>query len=156
MEPDKKFLKRTIELAKESVKQGGFPAGALIVKDGKIIAEGISIGWVIYDPTAHAESVVIRKACKKLKTTNLQGVVLYESLQCCLMCFSAVNWAGISKIVYACRKTPELVSKNYYEGTTNNEKVNLENNKQIELLFIPDYEKESLAVVNEWEKKFVK
>ncbi len=96
---DKKHLKRAIELARESVKQGGFPAGALVVKDGVIIAEGISIGNLLNDPTSHAETASIREACKELKTNDLEGAILYESLQCCVMCFSVANWAGISRIV---------------------------------------------------------
>lgn len=146
------YLKRSLELAKESVKQGGFPAGALVVKDGKILAEGISIGNKLNDPTAHAETTAIRAACQELQTTSLEGATLYGSLQSCVMCLSVANWAGISRIVYACRKTPEMVSKGYYEGATDNERMNGENNRKIELVFIPDLESESLEIVREWER----
>ncbi len=149
-----KYLKRAIELASESVKKGGFPAGAVVVKDDKIISEGISIGSILHDPTSHAEIASIRNACKKLKTSNLEGAVLYESLQSCVMCLSVAYWSGISRIVYACKKTPEMVSKFYYEGTTDNENLNKENNRQIEIIHVPDLEKESLDVVREWEQKF--
>ena len=152
MNEDKKYLKRAIELAKESAKKGGFPAGALVVKDGKIVSEGISIGNLLNDPTSHAETASVREACRKLKTSNLEGATLYESLECCVMCFSVAYWAGISRIVYACHKTPEMVSKFYYEGNTNNKNLNNENNKRIELVFIPDFEKESLVAIEEWEK----
>ncbi len=152
MNEDKKYLNRAIELAKESVKKGGFPAGALIVKDGQIISEGISIGNLINDPTSHAETSSIREACRKLKTSNLEDATLYESIECCVMCFSVAYWAGISKIVYACKKTPEMVSKFYYEGNTNNQNLNKKNNRRIELVFIPDFEKESLDAVKKWEK----
>lgn len=152
---DRKYLKRAIELAKESVNQDGFPAGALVVKDGKIISEGISIGNLLNDPTSHAETSSIRQACKKLKTPNLAGATLYESIECCAMCFSVAYWSGISKIVYACRKTPEMVSKFYYEGNINNQKLNNESNRRIELVFIPDFEKESLAAVEDWEKNLL-
>lgn len=149
---DKKYLNRAIELARESIKKGGFPAGTIVVKNGKIISEGISVGNLLNDPTSHAETSSIRGACRKLKTSNLEGATLYESIECCVMCFSAAYWAGISKIVYACRKTPEMVSEFYYEGFTNNDNLNKENNKKIELVFIPDFEKESLAVIKEWKK----
>lgn len=152
---DRKYILRAIELAKESMEKGGFPAGALVVKDGEVISEGISIGSVIFDPTSHAETVCVRDACKKLKTTNLKGATLYESLQSCVMCLSVANWAGIRKIVYGCKKTPEMVSKNYYEGITDNERLNKENNRQIEFVYIPDFEKESLELVKNWEKKFL-
>lgn len=149
------YLKRSLELARESVSQGGFPAGALVVKNGEVLAEGISIGNKLNDPTSHAETAAIRGACKKLQTTNLEGATLYESLQPCVMCLSVANWAGISKIVYACRKNSEMVSKGYYEGSTGNEKINEENNRRIELVFIPGLEDESLKIVQEWERNFL-
>lgn len=149
---ESKFLKRAIELARQSVQKGGFPAGAVVVKDGEIIAEGISIGSVLNDPTSHAETASIRESCQKLKTTNLEGAVLYESVQSCLMCFSVAYWAGISKIVYACRKTPEMVKKFYYEGNTDTVQVNEQNNRKIELVFMPGFEEESLKAIQEWEK----
>lgn len=109
----REYLQLAIEQARRSVKEGGFPAGAIIVKDGKIVAEGISVGFNHNDPTGHAETSVIRKACQKLKSYDLSGAVMYESLECCNMCFSVAYWAGISKIVYACRKTRAMVKKNH-------------------------------------------
>ncbi|KKS43666.1 MAG: Cytidine and deoxycytidylate deaminase zinc-binding region [candidate division CPR1 bacterium GW2011_GWA2_42_17] len=150
---DKKYLQLAIEQAKKSVDEGGFPAGAIIVKDGKIIAKGISVGFKNNDPTGHAETSAIRTACQNLKTRDLSGAVLYGSLECCNMCFSVAYWAGISKIVYACRKTPEMVEKFYYEGTTDNKLINKSNNKKTELVFIPDFEKEAIALVKSWEEK---
>jgi tRNA(Arg) A34 adenosine deaminase TadA len=149
---DKVFLKLAVEQAKKSVEEGGFPAGAVIVKDGKVISSGVSLGWKLHDPTEHAETSAIRKACKIVGSSNLDGATLYESLECCNMCFSVANWGGISKIVYACRKTPEMVKKFYYEGITNNQILNENNNKKIELVFIPDFEQECLNLVKEWEK----
>lgn len=151
---DKKYLQKVVKLARKSMEEGGFPAGALVVKDNKVISEGISIGNSLNDPTSHAETASIREACKKLKISDLKGAVLYESLECCLMCFSVAYWAGISKIVYACRKTPEMIKKFYYEGFSDKAQINKKNNRKIELLFIPDFENESLAIVREWEKKF--
>lgn len=148
---EKEYLQRAIELARESVNKGGFPAGALIVKDGQIVSEGISIGNILHDPTAHAETVAIREACLKLQTTDLSGATMYESIECCTMCFSVANWVGISRIVYACRKTPEMVADHYYEGSTNNQVLNEGNNHKIELVFTPDLEEESLKVIKEWE-----
>lgn len=153
-EQEKKYLQMAVRLAKRSMDEGGFPAGALVVKEGSIIAESISIGFKLQDPTSHAETASIREACRKLKTSDLKGAVLYESLECCLMCFSVAYWAGISKIVYACRKTSEMVKRFYYEGSSDNAQINKENNRKIELLFIHDFEKESLDIVREWEKKF--
>src|SRR3989344_3808482 len=113
---DKEYLKLAVDQAKESVEAGGFPAGAIIVKDGKIVAERISIGFELNDPTSHAETSSVRKACSDLKTSDLSGATLYASLQPCIMCFSVSNWANISRIVYGCKKTDEMAKKRYYEG----------------------------------------
>ncbi len=150
---DTDYLKIAIEQAKKSVEMGGFPAGALVVKDGKIISKGVSLGFSLHDPTSHAETAAIREACKILKTSDLSGATLYESLGCCVMCFSVANWAGISRIVSGARKTQDLISKNYYEGKTDVNTLNEENNRKIVLLFIPDFEKESLDLIKEWEDK---
>ena len=150
---DNNYIKLALEQAKKSVNAGGFPAGAIIVKDGKIIAEGISVGFKHNDPSGHAETIAIRKACKKLNTSNLEGAILYESIECCVMCFSVAYWAGISKIVYACKKTPAIVSKQYYEGNTDNQTLNKENNRQIDLVFDSSYEQESLSIIQDWEKQ---
>lgn len=150
---DKGFLKLALDQARESVKKGGFPAGAVVVKNGKVISKGVSLGDLLNDPTSHAETAAIRKACKFLKTSDLEGAILYESLACCIMCFSVANWAGISRIVSGCKKTTDMVLKGYYEGKTDVNKLNKENNRKIELVFIPDFENESLDLIKEWEKK---
>ncbi|MFA6446447.1 MAG: nucleoside deaminase [Candidatus Paceibacterota bacterium] len=149
---DKDFLKLAVEQAKKSVDEGGFPAGAVIVKYGKVIAEGVSLGRKLNDPTEHAETSAIRKACKSI-SSYLDGATLYGSLECCNMCFSVANWSGISRVVYACRKTPEMVKKSYYEGQTENKALNESNNRKIEIVFISDYEPEMLELVKKWEEK---
>jgi len=153
---DKEYLKLAVEQAKESVKQGGFPAGAVVVKDGKIISKGVSLGFKLNDPTSHAETFSIREACKKLQTTDLTGVTLYASLQPCLMCFSVANWAGITRIVFGCKKTEEMAKKGYYEGITDIYQVNKENNRQIEIEYLPGFEQEMLELVKNWEEKNAK
>ncbi len=149
---DKDYLKLAVEQAKKSVSEGGFPAGAVIVKDGKIVAEGVSLGRILNDPTEHAETSAIRKACQNIKS-YLDGATLYGSLECCNMCFSVANWAGITKVVYGCRKTSEMVSKSYYEGQTENKTLNDSNNRKMEIVYIPDFEQECLDLVKEWEDK---
>lgn len=150
---DNEYLKLAVEQAKKSVNQGGFPAGSVIVKDGKVISEGVSLGFKLNDPTSHAETSSMREACDKLKTTDLGGATLYASLQPCLMCFSVANWSGISRIVFGCKKTEEMVRKSYYEGSTDVNKINEENNRKIELVFLPDFEQEMLELVKDWEEK---
>ncbi|MCU0653295.1 MAG: nucleoside deaminase [Candidatus Pacebacteria bacterium] len=143
------FLRWAIEKARESVAQGGFPAGAVVVKDGKVIGEGISIGNKLNDPTSHGEMAAIRDACKNLNTTNLSGAIMYASMQPCLMCLGASVWSSISKIIYACPKN-KLVAE-YYGGHYVPEALNTELTRPIEMIPVPELEEISLKVVREWE-----
>ena len=96
-----KFMKRAIELSKESINSGGGPFGSVIVRNDKIISEGINRVTVNNDPTAHGEIVAIRNACKELKTFNLSNCSLYSSCEPCPMCMSAIYWSRIGKVYYA-------------------------------------------------------
>jgi guanine deaminase len=100
-ESDKKFMLMAIELSLNSVKNNGGPFGAVIVKDGKIIAKASNSVTLDNDPTAHAEVNSIRSACSALKTFDLSGCTLYTSCEPCLMCLGAIYWARINKIFYA-------------------------------------------------------
>lgn len=102
---DAKYMMKAIQLAEKSVRSGGGPFGAVIVKDGKIVAQGNNVVTLKNDPTAHAEVTVIRKACKKLNTFDLTGCIIYSSCEPCPMCLSAIYWAHIDKIYYGCNKT---------------------------------------------------
>ena len=95
------FMKRAIELSVENVNNGGGPFGSVIVKDNKIIAEGINKVTPTNDPTAHGEIVAIREACKKLNYFSLNECELYSSCEPCPMCLSAIYWARIKKIYFA-------------------------------------------------------
>ena len=96
-----KFMIRAIELSIDNVDKGGGPFGCVIVKDEKIVAEGVNKVTTLNDPTAHGEIVAIRDACKKLNVFNLKGSELYSSCEPCPMCLSAIYWARIDKIYYA-------------------------------------------------------
>ena len=148
---DKEFLEKAIAKAKESVSQGGFPAGAIVVKNDEIVGEGISIGNKLNDPTSHGEMASIRAACQNLKTTDLSGCVLYASMQPCLMCLGASMWSSIPKIVFACRK--EQVSDEYYGGHYAPSAINSEFIRPIELSHLALLESASLSLVHEWENK---
>ena len=95
------FMKRAIELSIESVKNGGGPFGAVIVKDDKIIAEGSNKVTSTNDPTAHGEIVAIRNACKKLIDFSLSGCEIYSICEMCPLCLAACYWSRIDKIYYA-------------------------------------------------------
>ncbi len=147
---DKQFLQKALMKAKESVAQGGFPAGAIIVKNGEIVGEGISIGNKLNDPTSHGEMAAIREACKNLKTSDLSDSVLYASMQPCLMCLGASMWSAIPKIIFACSK--EKVSVDYYGGDYQPSVINSKLTRPIELVHLVELEGESLAIVRAWEK----
>ncbi|MBP5369685.1 MAG: nucleoside deaminase [Bacteroidales bacterium] len=98
---DREFMQRAIDLAAESVKNGGGPFGAVVVKDGKVIAESANSVTPDNDPTAHAEVNAIRLACKKLGTFMLDGCEIYASCEPCPMCLGAIYWAHIKTIYYA-------------------------------------------------------
>ena len=98
---DREIMQRAIDLAAESVRKGGGPFGAVVVKDGKVIAESANSVTPDNDPTAHAEVNAIRLACKKLGTFILDGCEIYASCEPCPMCLGAIYWAHITKIYYA-------------------------------------------------------
>lgn len=102
IEQHEKFMKMAIQLSERNVLESlGGPFGAVIVKDGKVIAKSANKVTTTNDPTAHAEVSAIRLACKKLKTFDLTGCVVYTSCEPCPMCLSAVYWAKIDRIYYA-------------------------------------------------------
>jgi len=99
-EQDKAFMREAIRLADESVNRGGGPFGAVIVRDGEIIAGSANSVTTDNDPTAHAEVNTIREACRRLGTFNLEGCTIYTSCEPCPMCLGAIYWARISRIFY--------------------------------------------------------
>ena len=101
-----KFMRLAIALSEKNVLESlGGPFGAVIVKEGKIIAKSGNKVTTTNDPTAHAEVSAIRLACKKLKTFDLKGCVIYTSCEPCPMCLSAIYWARIDIVYYANTKT---------------------------------------------------
>ncbi len=96
-----KFMLKAIEISIKSAKSKGGPFGCVIVKDDQIIAEGNNQVTANNDPTAHAEIVAIRNACKKLDNFFLKGCDLYTSCEPCPMCLSAIYWSHIDNIFYA-------------------------------------------------------
>ena len=97
-----KFMMEAIRLSIDNVEQGnGGPFGAIVVKEGKIIALGSNQVTSSNDPTAHAEVVAIRAACKVLNTFQLNGCEIYTSCEPCPMCLGAIYWARPDKLFYA-------------------------------------------------------
>jgi guanine deaminase len=97
-----KFMTRAIELAVKNVRSGrGGPFGAVIVRNGDIIAEGANSVTLENDPTAHAEMTAIRRACAKLASFELTNCELYTSCEPCPMCLGAIYWARLERVYYA-------------------------------------------------------
>jgi len=105
MEYNIKFMRKAIALSVENINNGGGPFGAVVVKDGKIVATGVNRVTANTDPTAHAEVNAIRKAAKKLGTFDLEGCDIYTSCEPCPMCLGAVYWAHLDKMYYGNTKT---------------------------------------------------
>ena len=97
---DLHFMEMAAAIAEENVKKGGGPFGAVIVRDGEIIATGANSVTLTNDPTAHAEVNAIRTACAKEISFSLKGCTVYSSCEPCPMCLSALYWAGVSRIFY--------------------------------------------------------
>jgi guanine deaminase len=96
------FMRMAVELSRDGMDQGkGGPFGCVIVKNGKVIGKGSNSVSLSNDPTAHAEMVAIRDACKNLGHFQLEGCELYTSCEPCPMCLGAIYWARPSKVFYA-------------------------------------------------------
>lgn len=101
-DPKTQFMRHAIKLSAERMRDGaGGPFGAIIVKDGKVIAEGWNRVTSTNDPTAHAEVTAIRDACRALGTFSLAGCEIYTSCEPCPMCLSAIYWARLDRIYFA-------------------------------------------------------
>ena len=98
------LMKEAIRLSEENLDNGGGPFGAVIARDGEIVATGVNRVTASHDPTAHAEVSAIRAACQKLNTFNLSGCEIYTSCEPCPMCLSAIIWSNIKEIYYACTR----------------------------------------------------
>ncbi|MCX7095653.1 MAG: nucleoside deaminase [Methylobacter sp.] len=102
---DRQFLQQAIDLAVENAKSGqGGPYGAIIVKDKRVIAACGNQVTTNIDPTAHAEVMAIRLACKALNDFQLSGCILYSSCEPCPMCLGAIYWARLAKVYFACSR----------------------------------------------------
>ena len=99
-EQDRYFMRLAIRLASVSVRRGGGPFGAVIVKDGQVVAGSSNSVTIDVDPTAHAEVNAIREACRRLGTFDLSGCDIYTSCEPCPMCLGAIYWAHLDRVFY--------------------------------------------------------
>ena len=102
---DMYFIEMAVDLARQGVAQNeGGPFGCVIVKESRVIGKGNNQVISIHDPTAHAEVVAIRDACRQLNSHQLEGCTIYSSCEPCPMCLGAIYWARPDRIVYACTR----------------------------------------------------
>lgn len=150
-EKDREFMRRAIELAQNGIdrNQGG-PFGAVIVKDGEIIAEGWNRVTSTNDPTAHAEITAIREACRRLDSFQLEGCVLYTSCEPCPMCLGAIYWARPEKFFYACTRE-DAARIGFDDQFIYDELAGEIDGRRIEAVKL--MRAEALTVLENWEKK---
>jgi tRNA(Arg) A34 adenosine deaminase TadA len=145
---DVKFLKQAIENSRKSMSEGNFPAGAVVVKDGEVIARAVSSP---YPGLFHADSKAVTEAFNKIGP--LKGATLYVGLESCLMCTGVAYWSGIRRIVYAVAKS--RLSGDYYETPESTRDLFEKFNEKIEFVHIKDLEEEALDVVRKWERRML-
>lgn len=147
----KEFMDEAIRLSKENIDKGiGGPFGAVIVKDGKIIAGGSNKVTTKNDPTAHAEVETIREACKALNTFSLAGCHIYTSCEPCPMCLAAIYWARIDKIYYSNDK--HNAAEIGFDDKFIYDELDLEYDKR-KIPIIKYDSEEALAVFKAWTEK---
>ncbi len=95
------FMIYALNLSLDNIDAGGGPFGAVVVKDGQMVGKGVNSVTILNDPTAHAEIMAIRDACKNLNTFELSGCEIYSSCEPCPMCLCAIMWARIKAVYYA-------------------------------------------------------
>lgn len=150
-EKDEFFMRRAIALAQNGIDQNaGGPFGAVVVKNGEIIAEGCNRVTSTNDPTAHAEVVAIRNACRKLNSFQLDGCVIYTSCEPCPMCIGAIYWARPRQVFYACTRE-DAASIGFDDEFIYEEIEKNFENRQLKLVNL--MRDEGLRVFKNWETK---
>lgn len=145
------FMQEAIRLSFETMRNNtGGPFGAVVVKNGKIIARGFNKVITTNDPTAHAEVVAIREACKTLNNFQLEGCEIYTSCEPCPMCMAAIYWARPNKVYYANSKT-DAAQIGFDDDFIYQEIVLPYAQRKIPILRI--MENEALEAFKEWSEK---
>ncbi len=145
------FMCEAIQLSIENVRSGkGGPFAAVIVKDGKIIARGTNIVTSAIDPTAHAEVIAIRAACKKLGKFQLNGCEIYTSCEPCPMCFGAIYWARLERVFYGNTKQ-DAAEIGFDDSFIYEELPKKIGNRSIPMVQV--MHEEALAAFNAWKEK---
>ena len=144
------YMVEAIRLAIENIDNNGGPFGAVIVKDGNIVGVGTNRVTANNDPTAHAEVMAIRAACKQLGTFNLEGCTIYSSCEPCPMCLSAIYWAGITELYYGCNKVD--AASIGFDDKFIYDQLELPEDKR-QLKYIPLLRDKAIEAFRKWESK---
>ncbi|MGC2170740.1 MAG: nucleoside deaminase [Candidatus Sulfotelmatobacter sp.] len=148
---DNPFMARAIQLSIDNVRSGrGGPFGAVVVKDGKIVAEGTNQVTSRNDPTAHAEVLAIRDACKKLGAFDLADCEIYTSCEPCPMCLGAIYWARVSRVYFA-NADADASMIGFDDSSIYRELA--KPHAQREIPMIQMMREEALAAFREWQSK---
>jgi len=147
----KKFMRQAIRLSIDMMRRGkGGPFGAIVVKGNRIVGRGSNEVTSSNDPTAHAEVVAIRDACRRLKTFVLDDCELYTSCEPCPMCLSAIYWARLKRVFYA--NTRKDAARIQFDDDFIYTEVSRPIAKR-QLIMKPLLRDEALKAFHEWEKK---
>ncbi|MBI1327883.1 MAG: hypothetical protein GC136_09610 [Alphaproteobacteria bacterium] len=149
MMDDTTYIEKAIALSRKSYEEGNFPAGAVLVKDGVVLAEAVSSP---YPNLLHADGKALSAAYAE--HGPLDGVTLYVGMEPCIMCISMLYWAGVRRVVYALAKNN--LSGDYYESHSDLQDIYTRFNEKIEFVLYPEYGPEVLQIVKEWEDKYMR
>jgi guanine deaminase len=145
------YMARAIQLSIENVTSGrGGPFAALVVKDGEVIGEGTNLVTSVNDPTAHAEIVAIRRACRVLGTFQLAGCEIYSSCEPCPMCLGAIYWARPERVFYA-NSTEDAMAAGFDDARILEELKLPPSRRRIPMIHI--MQAEALAAFQAWQAK---
>jgi guanine deaminase len=144
-------MRRAIALAIENVRSGrGGPFACVIVKDGRIVAEGTNVVTSTNDPTAHAEIVAIRGACRALGSFQLEGCELYATCEPCPMCLGAIYWARPARVFFAANAA-DAASTGFDDAFIYDELKRLPGDRRIPMTQL--LREESLAAFSAWKEQ---
>jgi tRNA(Arg) A34 adenosine deaminase TadA len=150
-EKEKRFLERAILLSQQGMQQdNGGPFGCVIVMDDEIVGEGCNMVTSTNDPTAHAEIVAIRQACKRLNTYQLDACEIYTSCEPCPMCLGAIYWARPKRVIYANTRYDAAAVE--FDDEFIYREINT-NILQRQIPFIHEPHPLALQVFDDWKKK---
>jgi tRNA(Arg) A34 adenosine deaminase TadA len=147
----KQFMQRAAELARYAVENDlGGPFGAVVVKNGDIVGEGFNQVTSLNDPTAHAEIMAIRDACRRMGTFQLTGCEIYSSCEPCPMCLGAIYWSRPAKLFYGSVRA-DAAGAGFDDAFIYDEIALPERNRKIRSVYMPEYQ--SIEVFRLWMEK---